>query len=391
MILWAICLTALVWTTTKCEPPVNSYLPPSGSNSRPSSQYGTPALNGQRGQGQLQSQRFQNQPSDSFNTPSSGQSLTSEYGAPGQGSGFPRGGQRGLGQGNIPSSQYGSPNGFDGQSSFGSGSNRPQTSYGTPNQGNNQFGGRNAQRPDAAYGTPASGFQPSGDFGSDGYSGSSSRPGSRGRQPQRGSPSSSYGTPDFGNNLDGSSQNYRGSGVDGSNEPAKYQFSYEVDDAETGTKFGHSEQRDGDVAIGEYNVVLPDGRKQIVEYEADQDGYKPQIRYEGDASGSGSGFGSGVGFGGGRGVGQGGSQGYPRGGAGANTFAGADAGYPRGPGSQGISGGFGQNAPGGQGGNVPGAGYPGRGQGLRGPGFGSGGDDEGYPSGGPNGPRGSGY
>lgn len=64
-------------------------------------------------------------------------------------------------------------------------------------------------------------------------------------------------------------------------EPAKYEFSYDVDDEQTGTKFGHSEQRDGDLATGEYNVVLPDGRKQVVEYEAGLDGYKPQIRYEG--------------------------------------------------------------------------------------------------------------
>ena len=27
--------------------------------------------------------------------------------------------------------------------------------------------------------------------------------------------------------------------------------------------------------------MLPDGRKQVVEYEADQEGFKPQIRYEG--------------------------------------------------------------------------------------------------------------
>jgi hypothetical protein len=27
-------------------------------------------------------------------------------------------------------------------------------------------------------------------------------------------------------------------------------------------------------------VLLPDGRRQIVEYEADVEGYKPQIRYE---------------------------------------------------------------------------------------------------------------
>lgn len=69
-------------------------------------------------------------------------------------------------------------------------------------------------------------------------------------------------------------------------EPAKYEFSYQVDDDEYGTHFGHSEQRDGDVATGEYNVLLPDGRKQVVEYEADQDGYKPQIRYEGLLSAS---------------------------------------------------------------------------------------------------------
>lgn len=54
-----------------------------------------------------------------------------------------------------------------------------------------------------------------------------------------------------------------------------------MNDQESGTSFGHSEQRDGDKTTGEYNVVLPDGRKQVVEYEAGTDGYKPQIRYEG--------------------------------------------------------------------------------------------------------------
>lgn len=54
-----------------------------------------------------------------------------------------------------------------------------------------------------------------------------------------------------------------------------------MDDVQTGTKFGHSEQRDGDLTTGEYNVLLPDGRKQVVEYEAGLEGYKPQIRYEG--------------------------------------------------------------------------------------------------------------
>lgn len=70
-------------------------------------------------------------------------------------------------------------------------------------------------------------------------------------------------------------------------EPAKYEFSYEVKDEQSGSNYGHKETRNGDRAQGEFNVLLPDGRKQIVEYEADQDGFKPQIRYEGEANTSG--------------------------------------------------------------------------------------------------------
>lgn len=52
-------------------------------------------------------------------------------------------------------------------------------------------------------------------------------------------------------------------------------------DEQSGLDFGHKEERDGDVATGEYNVLLPDGRKQLVQYEADSEGYKPKISYEG--------------------------------------------------------------------------------------------------------------
>lgn len=55
-----------------------------------------------------------------------------------------------------------------------------------------------------------------------------------------------------------------------------------MNDPENGVEFGHQESRDGDVATGEYNVLLPDGRKQIVEYQADTEGYKPKISYEGN-------------------------------------------------------------------------------------------------------------
>uniref|UniRef100_A0A182W834 Uncharacterized protein n=1 Tax=Anopheles minimus TaxID=112268 RepID=A0A182W834_9DIPT len=45
-------------------------------------------------------------------------------------------------------------------------------------------------------------------------------------------------------------------------EPAKYEFSYEVDDEDVDLSFGHEEMRDGDFTTGKYNVLLPDGRRQ---------------------------------------------------------------------------------------------------------------------------------
>lgn len=35
---------------------------------------------------------------------------------------------------------------------------------------------------------------------------------------------------------------------------------------------------------GTYYVLLPDGRTQIVDYVADEAGYRPMIRYEGTAT-----------------------------------------------------------------------------------------------------------
>jgi collagen type III alpha len=62
-------------------------------------------------------------------------------------------------------------------------------------------------------------------------------------------------------------------------EPASYEFKYEVNDASTGQEFGHQESREGDVVTGEYRVLLPDGRTQIVKYIADKNGYRPTIEY----------------------------------------------------------------------------------------------------------------
>lgn len=186
---WLLSLTVLLARTTKCEPPVNSYLPPtSGSGGRPSSQYGAP--NAGQGRGSLGSS---SQFGGNFNAP--GNSPSSEYGVPGQGSsGFPRDGPRGR-QGQAPSQQYGTPNQLGGGVS------------------SSPFRGRgSSQRPDTSYGTPSADYQ-TGNFngGNAGFQNQGSR------QQFGGSPSSSYGTPDFGNDLDSKNQNYRGSGVDDSN------------------------------------------------------------------------------------------------------------------------------------------------------------------------------
>lgn len=53
-----------------------------------------------------------------------------------------------------------------------------------------------------------------------------------------------------------------------------------MQDQESGNDFGHEEERQGDVARGKYYVLLPDGRRQVVEYVADNEGYKPKISYE---------------------------------------------------------------------------------------------------------------
>lgn len=65
-------------------------------------------------------------------------------------------------------------------------------------------------------------------------------------------------------------------------EPANYDFNYTVEEAQFGKEFGYQETRDGDQVQGSYNVLLPDGRKQIVECVVEHEGFKPIITYEGE-------------------------------------------------------------------------------------------------------------
>jgi len=65
----------------------------------------------------------------------------------------------------------------------------------------------------------------------------------------------------------------------------EYQFRYRVKDQETGQDFGQEEERLGDDTGGEYQVLLPDGRTQIVRYRAsDPSGFIANVEYQGEVT-----------------------------------------------------------------------------------------------------------
>ena len=61
-----------------------------------------------------------------------------------------------------------------------------------------------------------------------------------------------------------------------------YNFKWSVDDEASGNHYSHSAKSDGlGVLTGSYSVLLPDGRLQIVSYNADDvNGYVASIKYE---------------------------------------------------------------------------------------------------------------
>ncbi|CAB0036658.1 unnamed protein product [Trichogramma brassicae] len=213
-------------------------------------------------------------------------------GRPGNGGGF------GASNQYLPPnqhSQYGAPNGA-----------APSSQYGAPNAPSSQYGAPNANAPSSQYGAPNA---PSSQYGPPG-SGQGGYPGGANGYPG-GSGSGGYD--------------------DGSNGPAKYEFEYTVNDPPSGNDFGHKEMRDGDLTRGVYFVLLPDGRRQMVEYEADQNGYRPKITYMQVGNGADGGYPSG---------GPGGDGGYPSGGPGGYP-SGGPGGYPSGSGGNGGNGGSG--------------------------------------------------
>ncbi|XP_015600792.1 pro-resilin isoform X2 [Cephus cinctus] len=156
----------------------------------------------------------------------------------------------------------------------------PSSQYLSPSS---QYSGPSSQysTPSSQYSSPSKIYLPASASASQQYSAPSHSSGPS-QSSFSSAPVNHYSSPSN-RYLPAQTQRYSQSGYQyGSAEdsaPAKYDFEYQVND-EYGNDFGHKESRDGDNTQGVYTVLLPDGRKQIVHYEADQDGYKPRITYE---------------------------------------------------------------------------------------------------------------
>ena len=68
-------------------------------------------------------------------------------------------------------------------------------------------------------------------------------------------------------------------------EPAQYQFAWNVQDDYAGLNYGQNEERNNYATSGSYNVALPDGRIQTVTYTVSDaySGYVADVTYSGEA------------------------------------------------------------------------------------------------------------
>ena len=63
--------------------------------------------------------------------------------------------------------------------------------------------------------------------------------------------------------------------------PSAYTYQWEVSDPEGNNFYGHGEKRDGALTSGSYFILLPDGRRQRVDYTVEGDsGYIATVTYE---------------------------------------------------------------------------------------------------------------
>lgn len=162
-----------------------------------------------------------------------------------------------------PTNQYLPPQARNGSPSrnYGPPARQPSRSHGAPQQQTRNFA------PRTNYGPPAAQQTPSTSYGLPSAQDFNNFDSQRGNSYQQ-APSSSYGVPsaaDASFSAPGYSSGPSAGGYTngGYEEPAKYEFQYDVQDELAGLDFGHKEQREGSVATGRYYVLLPDGRKQV--------------------------------------------------------------------------------------------------------------------------------
>ncbi|XP_063588799.1 cuticle protein 8-like [Penaeus indicus] len=63
-------------------------------------------------------------------------------------------------------------------------------------------------------------------------------------------------------------------------EGMPYDFEWGVEDGESGNTFSHVENSDGQTMQGEYRVLLPDGRTQVVKFFDNGEGFNADVTYQ---------------------------------------------------------------------------------------------------------------
>lgn len=59
-----------------------------------------------------------------------------------------------------------------------------------------------------------------------------------------------------------------------------YNFEYGIEDSDSGNQYSHRVDSDGQYVTGQYSVLLPDGRTQIVKFTSNPfDGYVAEVIY----------------------------------------------------------------------------------------------------------------
>ncbi|XP_045101015.1 pro-resilin-like [Portunus trituberculatus] len=59
-----------------------------------------------------------------------------------------------------------------------------------------------------------------------------------------------------------------------------YDFQWDIQDTDSGNTFSHVENSDGQTTQGEYRVLLPDGRTQVVKFFDNGGGFNAVVTYE---------------------------------------------------------------------------------------------------------------